>query len=72
MSLMTRDRKKPKKADGHTTSQTAIRLPEPMRIALKEFAEKNDRTVTAEIKRAILRYLTENGAWPPPEDPRSP
>ena len=36
---------------------TATRLPEPMVERLREVAERNDRTVSAEMRRAIKAHL---------------
>jgi predicted DNA-binding protein len=43
--------------------QVLIRMPAEMVEALKQQAETEDRTVAAEVRRAIRRYLIDLGLW---------
>jgi hypothetical protein len=39
--------------------QVLIRMPPDLYTALKQHAETEDRTIAAEVRRAVRRYLTE-------------
>jgi hypothetical protein len=68
IDFMTKPRKK---SDRHKARRITLRLPDRESRLLEELAEKNDRTLTAEVVRALRRYFKAEGADspapPPPE-----
>lgn len=58
---------KSKSEDRHKPSRM-VRIPERMAVALEEFAESRENTLTDEVRTAIREYLERNDLWPPKPD----
>jgi hypothetical protein len=43
-----------------------VYVPPPLRHAIEEAAERNRRSLTAELEIALEKHLKELGLWPPP------
>jgi hypothetical protein len=43
-----------------------VYVPPPLRRAIEEAAERNRRSLTAELEIALEKHLKELGLWPPP------
>ncbi len=52
---------KPKKSDRHLAKRLTLRLPDREGEMLKQLAKRNDRTITAELLRAVRRHLEAEG-----------
>ncbi len=61
--MVCMSKKKPN--DRHLAPRITLRLPSKESEILKQLAERNERTLTAEILRALRKHFTEEGLWPP-------
>lgn len=64
--MLTTMAKRKKKPEPRSRKQFHLRLSPALRQAIEALAARNESTVTAEITRAIVRLVTEEGLWPPP------
>ncbi len=57
-----------RKKDQHLAPRITLRLPTKETDLLRRLAERNDRTVTAELLRALRKHLQAEGILPRPAE----
>jgi hypothetical protein len=62
-------KKKPKGGDrDRHQARALVGIPLDVHQQLKRLAEKNNRPLTWELRAALVKFLEENGMWPPPPE----
>lgn len=69
--MLVMDKKKPKPrgrkpSGGRQGVQLNLYLPRDVRVCLGELAERNARTITAEVVRALVKHFRDEGVQYPP------
>jgi hypothetical protein len=64
---MKEKRKRIGSSEDRHLSHRMLRVPEDLYLQFKKLAERNDRPMSWELRRALVELLTANGLWPPEE-----
>ncbi len=65
LRMATKRRRNSETEDRHKHKPLGLRLNVRVMNAMRQLAEKNRRTLTAEMEIALEKYLAEAGLWPP-------
>jgi hypothetical protein len=56
-----------KKSDRHLSGRITLRLPDHESELLRQLSERNERTMTTEVLRALRRHFVAEGLMPDPD-----